>query len=326
LTAQPRFALAFDFGGTKLAAGLVDTSTGKILNLVRQPAPSALGADVCLQAMVDAGTSILQVTDIPRSEIRGIGISFGGMVSADRQTVVKSMHVKDWDAFPLPEQISMLFEMPAYMENDGNAAALGEWIFGAGKCTKNMLYVQVSTGVGSGLILSNRIFRGESLAGELGHVTVLPQGPDCACGKKGCIESLTSGWAFKKFALEAYPKAAPDSALFRLGSIDPERIDAEMLIQAYREGDLQAIEIIERGFHYLGLGISNAVALIDPHMVVLGGGITNAWDVMAPLLETAMDEYLPPIFRNGRVRLEHSILNGTETLLGAAMLTTDFAD
>jgi glucokinase len=189
-----------------------------------------------------------------------------------------------------------------------------------------MLYVQVSTGVGSGLILNNRIFRGEGLAGEFGHMTVIPNGPDCACGKKGCIESLTSGWALKNYAFEAFNHAAHDSALFRLGSMSPETIDAETLIQAYREKDPQADEIITRGFQYLGLGISNAVALIDPQMVVLGGGITRAWDVMAPVVSAAMEEYLPPLFRGGRVRLEHSLLNGTETLLGAAMLTTGFAD
>jgi glucokinase len=326
MSGHPRFALAFDFGGTKLAAGLVDISSGEILNLFRQPTPSSQGAEMCLQAIVEAGSTILQTTTVRRNEILGIGISFGGIVSPDRRTVIKSMHVKNWDAFSLPERISMLFEMPAYMENDGNAAALGEWTFGAGKNTENMLYVQVSTGVGTGLILNNRVFRGESLAGEFGHMTVIPNGPDCACGKKGCIESLTSGWALMKYAREAYQKCSSDSPLFRLTSFDPENISAEMLIQAYRERDNQAIEIIDRGFQFLGLGISNAVVLIDPKMVVLGGGITRSWDIMSPIVKAAMNEYLPPLFRNGRVRLEHSILNGTETLLGAAMLTTGFAD
>jgi glucokinase len=323
---QPHFALAFDFGGTKLAAGLVDITSGEILNLVRQPAPSEQGAEVCLQSMVDAGSKILEISNVLRSDILGIGISFGGIVSQDHRTVIKSMHVKNWDDFPLPERISKLFELPAYMENDGNAAALGERVFGAGKGTENMLYVQISTGVGSGLILNNRLFRGESLAGEFGHMTVIPNGPDCACGKKGCIESLTSGWALKKYALEAFNNAAPDSALFRLGSKDPKKIDAELLIQAFREKDPQAVEIITRGFQYLGLGISNAVALIDPRIVVLGGGITRAWDVLVPVVSSAMEEFLPPLFRDGRVRLEHSKLNGSETLLGAAMLTTGFAD
>jgi glucokinase len=321
----PLFALAFDFGGTKLASGLVNISTGEILNFIRQPAPSAQGAEVCLQAMVDSGTAILQSTNISRHAILGIGISFGGIVSKDRRTVIKSMHVKNWDNFPLPDRISMLFELPTFMDNDGNAAALGEWTFGAGKGTENMLYVQVSTGVGSGLILSNQIFRGESLAGEFGHMTVIPDGPDCACGKKGCIESLTSGWALRKYALEAFPKAPHKSALFELGSINPDAIDAELLIKAYREDDKQAVEIINRGFEYLGLGISNAIALVDPQVVVLGGGVTRAWDVMFPIVKAAMENYLPPLFRGDRVRLEHSVLNGSETLLGAAMLTTSVA-
>jgi glucokinase len=326
MISQPLYALAFDFGGTKLAAGLVNISSGEIINLIRRPAPSAQGAETCLQTMLDAGTEILQTTSISRQEMLGVGISFGGIVSEDRRTVVKSMHVKDWDNFPLPDRISMLFEMPAFMENDGNAAALGEWVFGAGKGSENMLYIQVSTGVGSGLILSNQIFRGQSLAGEFGHMTVIPAGPDCACGKKGCIESLASGWALKKYALAALNNAANDSPLYQLASKNPENIDAEMLIAAYRAGDYQAREIIHHSFQYLGLGISNAIALIDPNMVVLGGGVTRAWDVMLPIVLSAMQEYLPPLFRENRVRLEHSNLNGTETLLGAAMLTTGFAD
>jgi glucokinase len=326
MTQPQSYALAFDFGGTKLAAGLVNLASGEILNLIRLPAPSAQGAEACLQAMVDTGTAILQSTNIPRREILGIGISFGGLVSKDRRTVIKSMHVKNWDEFPLPDRLSMLFELPTFMDNDGNAAALGEWTFGAGKGCRNMLYVQVSTGIGSGLILSNQIFRGESLAGEFGHMTVIPDGPDCACGKKGCIESLASGWALKKYTLEAFQKAPHTSPLFELGSINPDSIDAELLIHAYRKGDKQAVEIINRGFEYLGLGISNAIALFDPQVVVLGGGVTRAWDVMFPIVKAALEKYLPPIFRDGRVRLEHSVLNGSETLLGAAMLTTRTAD
>ncbi len=322
---QPDYALAFDFGGTKLAAGLVNTSTGLISNLIRLPAPSAEGADACLQTMVKAGTTILQTCAILRKDIRGIGISFGGIVSDDLRTVVTSMHVKNWNNYPLPDKIASLFEIPSYMENDGNAAALGEWAFGSGKGTRNMLYVQVSTGVGSGLILSGKLFRGQGLAGEFGHMTIIPDGPACACGKNGCVESLTSGWAFKKYALEAFHKADTNSPLYRLGHPDPDLIDARLLIEAYREGDKLAAEIIERGFRSLGLGICHAAALLDPQIVVLGGGITRSWDVLAPIVQSTMQQYLPPLSRQ-RVQLAHSTLDGTETLIGAAMLTTEYAN
>jgi glucokinase len=325
MSSQSNYALAFDFGGTKLAAGLVNITDGSISNLVRLPAPAVEGADACLQAMVKAGTTILQTCVIPRNDIKGIGISFGGIVSDDLRTVVTSMHVRNWNSFPLPDKIAELFKIPTFMENDGNAAALGEWAFGAGKGTRNMLYVQVSTGVGSGLILSGKLFRGQGLAGEFGHMTIEPDGPVCACGKKGCVESLASGWALQQCALEAFQKAETNSPLYRLGHINPGQIDARMLIQACQEGDEQASIIVHRGFRALGLGICNAAALLDPEMVVLGGGITRNWDVLSPIIYATMQEFLLPVSQQ-RMKLAHSILDGTETLLGAAMLTSEYAD
>lgn len=318
---QPSYALALDFGGTKLAAGLVNLTSGSISNLIRLPAPAERGADACFQDMIKAGKTIIQSSAVASSELKGIGISFGGLISDDRRSVVTSMHVKDWNDFPLPEKISELFELPTFMENDGNAAALGEWAYGAGNRVDHMLYIQVSTGVGAGLILSGKLFRGQGLAGEFGHMTIEPDGPLCACGKKGCVESLASGWAFKKYGQEAYKKADTNSPLYRLGRSDPQQIDARLLIQAYREGDEAAEAIIERGFRSLGLGICHATALLDPQVIVIGGGVAHGWDVLSPIVLATMQQNLLPVARQ-RVKLIPSILDGTETLLGAAMLTT----
>jgi len=321
MTNTANFALAFDFGGTKLAASLINTATGTISNLIRLPAPAEQGADACFQAMVKTGSTILDSCAIPREEIKGIGISFGGIISDDGKSVVKSMHVKNWNNFPLPEKISSLFNLPTYMENDGNAAAIGEWIFGAGKGVSDMLYIQISTGVGSGLILSNRLFKGQGMAGEFGHMTVEPDGPLCACGKYGCVETLTSGWAFSKYGTEAYQNAEMDSPLYRLGNNNLGKIDAQLLFEACREGDIQAVKIVERGIDAVGLGLRYVVELIDPQLIVLGGGVTRSWDVMYPLIIKATQKYLSPLFQQ-RVKLVHSFFDGTETLLGAAMLTT----
>jgi glucokinase len=156
-------------------------------------------------------------------------------------------------------------------------------------------------------------------------MTIEPDGPVCACGKKGCVESLASGWALQQCALEAFQKAETNSPLYRLGHINPGQIDARMLIQACQEGDEQASIIVHRGFRALGLGICNAAALLDPEMVVLGGGITRNWDVLSPIIYATMQEFLLPVSQQ-RMKLAHSILDGTETLLGAAMLTSEYAD
>jgi len=319
---QPKYVLALDFGGTKLAAALVDLSAGEILESVVQPTPSDQGAD-SLRTMLQMGRQAVNKCAVSLVNLDGVGISFGGPISQDRRSVLRSLHVKDWDAFPLADYMADTFGVPASMDNDGNAAALGEWYFGAGRETENMLYIQASTGVGAGLILERRIYRGQGLAGEFGHLTVMADGPLCACGKRGCVESLTAGWALARCGQAAYEKAGPGSALKMLGDQASGQIDARLVLEACRQGDPAAKEMVERGFKYLGVGICNAVVLLDPQMVAIGGGISRAWDVMYPQLQSALAVYLPPMFQN-RVRLEWSQLKGTETLLGAALLTRGY--
>ena len=306
-----------------MAAAVVDVSSGEIKASEFQPTPAVKGADASLKAMIQAGQSVLNKLSMPTSAIGGVGISFGGPISQDRRHVLRSLHVPDWDAFPLTDYVTETFGLPAFMDNDGNAAALGEWYFGVGRGTNDMLYVQVSTGVGAGLILDRRVYRGQGLAAEFGHLTVMVDGPQCACGKRGCVESLTSGWAMARYGREAYDRSSPGSVLKILGDQASGLIDARLVIHACRQGDPQAKGIVERGFEYLGVGISNAVVMLDPQMVAIGGGISHAWDIMYPQLQNSLALYLPPMFQN-RVRIELSQLHGTETLLGAALLTLGF--
>ena len=320
---QPTYVLALDFGGTKLTSALVDVTSGQIEASERQPTPAAQGAEASLQAMVQAGRKILDKSQSRSSTIQGIGISFGGPVSLDRKSVLHSHHVADWDAFPLATHVSQVFGLPTYMDNDGNAAALGEWYFGAGRGSENMLYIQVSTGVGAGLVLRKQVYRGQGLAAEFGHVTVMVDGPECTCGKHGCVESLTGGWALARDGQAAFEKAREDSPLKILAGQNPQGIDAKLVFDAYRQGDPLSKEIVERAFYYLGLGISNAIILLDPQIVVVGGGIAHAWDIMYPLLQSALGDHLQPMFRH-RARVVNSALDGVETLLGAALLTQGF--
>ncbi len=322
---QPSYALVFDFGGTKLASGLVDLASGNLVEIERQATPAEQGAEASLQAMIQAGQRMLAALpgQVSPLALKGIGISFGGPVSQDRKRVLHSHHVADWDSYPLVEQVSQVFGLPTYMDNDANVAALGEWYFGAGRGTEDMVYIQVSTGVGGGLILGKQLYRGQGMAGEFGHTTVMPGGPLCTCGRYGCVESLTGGWALARDGKEAYPKAAENSPLKKLGLANPQAMSAELVLNACRQGDPLAAQIVERAFLYLGIGMCNAIQLFDPQMVVIGGGISRAWDVMYPQLQASMAVHLPPLFQH-RTRIEVSALHGTETLLGAALLTLGY--
>lgn len=302
----PPYVLAVDFGGTKLAAAVVDVARGELVVSARCPTPAG-GAEASLAALIALAQAALRQSPGP---VTAIGISFGGPVSADRRTVLRSMHVGAWEGISLPARLSAVLGLPAAMDNDGNLAALGEWAFGAGRGVRSLLYIQVSTGIGAGLVLEGQVYRGQGLAGEFGHLTVMPDGPCCSCGKRGCVESLASGWALAR------------DGQAQLGGAPPP--DAEQVLVAARAGNPVAQAIVRRAFTALGQGIAAAITLLDPELVVLGGGVARAEDWMRPLVTAALADYLPPMLQ-GRTRLEFSPLHGSETLLGAALLAVNEA-
>jgi glucokinase len=318
-----RPVLVFDFGGTKLAAGVVDADRGRVLAFVRIPTPASQGASGSIDAIVQSGRQALETAGVGLDELHGgIGISFGGPVSKDRRTVLRSMHVEGWDSIDLSDRIAAHFDRPAFMDNDANAAALGEWAYGAGKGAENLLYVQISTGIGAGLIVQRKVYRGSGLAGELGHSTVLVDGPLCSCGKRGCLESLAAGWAIAREG-RALLENGGSSRLAELSDHRPERMDAELVLRASQEGDPGSLAVVERAFRYLAMGIANAICLLDPDVVVIGGGVSRSRSVVRAILEPELEESLPAMFR-GRVRLAFSELEGLETLLGAALLAQGY--
>lgn len=309
--------LALDFGGTKLAAAVVDPISGEIRAVQRHSTPARQGARASIQTMFELGRQALREAGL--SVPTRVGISFGGPVASDRTTVLKSNHVADWEGMPLPQLARDAFGCPAYMDNDANAAALGAWAFDAHRQPDHMVYIQVSTGVGGGLIFNRALYRGGALAGEFGHITVEPGGPLCACGKHGCVESLCSGWALARDGRADLQQADPHSPLYRLSTGSPENVDARLLIQAAEEGDPLAKARIEHGFTALGIAIANVICLLDPELVVLGGGITRAESTMRAILEPVLAREVHPLFQT-RYRLQFSRLDGKETLLGAALL------
>jgi glucokinase len=195
-----------------------------------------------------------------------------------------SHHVPGWENVPLQAHFAEAFSAPVRVDNDANVAALGEWRFGAGRGVDDMLYVTVSTGVGGGWILDGRPYRGaDGLAGEIGHTVVDPNGPLCLCGKRGCVERLASG-----------PYMAQDVAAAR--GLSSEHVTGKLVADWAAAGEETAVTILERGARGLGVGIGNAVNLLNPSRVVLGGGITKSGDRWWQLVrQTAQATALPEI-------------------------------
>ena len=256
--------LACDFGGTKLSAAVVDTAVLKQSrpiwqNHLRRFSPPGATAETDIQMMIEMGEELL-AGERPFA----IGISFGGPVDYQNGVVRLSHHVPGWENIPLQERFTQVFNAPVRVDNDANVAALGEWRFGAGRGVMDMLYVTVSTGVGGGWILAGRPYRGvDGMAGEIGHTVVDPSGPQCLCGKRGCVERLASG-----------PYMAQDVAA--LLGLPNERVSGELVAEWAAEGNETAVAILERGARGLGMGIGNAANLLNPSRVVLGGGVTKS--------------------------------------------------
>jgi glucokinase len=308
-------ALALDFGGTKLAAGIVDLRTGQVIAQRRIPTYSG-SAQQNLDSMIEIGNELLAYVDL--RTMLGIGISFGGPLELDRHHIARSMHIPGWENIALPDLITEAFQLPAVMDNDANLASLGEWRFGAGRGTTHMLYIQVSTGIGSGLILDGHLYRGTGTAGEFGHLTVMLDGPLCTCGKRGCVESFAAGWAIARDGRQAVLDHGDKTLLYSQVDGNADLVTAQYVIEAARAGDLVAQAIISQAFSFLGMGIANAINLLGPELVVLGGGVAKAGDLILQPIMQALNSHLFPSL--SRPRLTFSILGDEATLFGAAAL------
>lgn len=254
------YVLGLDFGGTKLAAGVVD-ETGCVVASARCPSPP--DADAGLAAML-ALQATLRSPELP---IRAVGVSFGGPVEADGRSVRLSMHVAGWEGLPLAERLEAALGVPASIANDGDAAALAEYRFGAGRGVRHMLYMTVSTGIGGGIIIAGQLHRGEhAWAGEVGHMVLKPDGPACPCGRNGCLESLSSGLSVAREAR---------SRLQHLRPHDPTSLSARDVALAAHSDPL-ARAVWDEAMMWLGVGVASAANLLNPGRVVLGGGLTGA--------------------------------------------------
>jgi glucokinase len=271
--------LALDFGGTKLTAAMVaraDVLSGgrEWLACQRIFSPADADAQFDIRTMVALGRQILE-GKMPL----GIGVSFGGPADFTTGVVRRSDHVPGWENIPLQQLLEGEFGAPVSLDNDANAAALGEQQFGAGKGYQDLLYITVSTGVGGGWILNGRPWRGrEGMAGEIGHSVIDPSGPSCLCGKRGCVERYASGPYMAQDARQWLEQAPERGRILRaLGREGP--VSAEMVAEAAQQGDELAAEIVKRGAWAVGVGIGNTVNVMNPSLFVLGGGVTKAGEL-----------------------------------------------
>ncbi|MBI2940609.1 MAG: ROK family protein [Chloroflexi bacterium] len=357
-----RFFLGLDFGGTKLAVGLVDGADGQVLARAQQPTPPA-GADASIDAVVAMAQRVWLAADVEPGRVAGAGISFGGPVDAAHGVVLLSHHAPGWEHMPLTRVLGERLGLPTCLDNDANVQALGEARCGAGRGARVVLYLTVSTGIGGGIVVDGRIYRGaHGLAGEIGHTIVQPNGPVCTCGKRGCLESVAAGPAIARAAARALVEAPGQGAILRelltrdreaeeranrgeegrgeerhgeyLQAVAerPEKgvalrqraaagepLTAALVFEAARAGDALANRVVDEAIGWLAIGIANAVNVVDPDIVVLGGGVSRAGERLFSPLRAAIAGMCAPA-DPAAVRLEPAALGDDVGIVGAASL------
>lgn len=307
-----------DVGGTKIAAGLV-TGDGRIVERRRRATPAHDG-DATALAVVELVEELRATTTRP---VTGVGIGVPGFVNAARDDVLLAPNMA-WPVKPIGDVVAAATGLPTVLENDGNAAAWGEHRYGAGQGSADMLLVCVGTGIGGGLVLGGRLHRGGGMAGEVGHLALVPGGEPCGCGLRGCWEAYASGTAMTRAARAAVTARAPGSE--RLSSLtggDPARVTGGLVTEAALAGDPFSRDLLHRLGTRVGQGLASLVAVLDPTLVVIGGGVVEAGDLLLGPVAASLHRNTTGAGVRAMPRLAAAGLGNDAGLVGAAALAAD---
>ncbi len=306
-------AIGVDIGGTKIAAGLVSKS-GELLKRESEPTPDdsskipAIVADLAERLAGD-------------EKIVGIGIGAAGFTSTDRTTVRFAPNI-NWIDEPLAERVSKLADLPVVVENDANAAAWGEFTFGAGEDTDDLLLVTVGTGVGGGIVHRGQLYRGGfGIAAEIGHMRIVPNGIECGCGEHGCFEQYASGSALVRVARERVANGDRGTeALKALADGDLDNITGPGLTELAHDGDALSIELLADVGQWIGEGLAILASILDPRVVAIGGGVAAAGDLLLGPVVDAFETHLPARSHRPQAEVRLAALGNAAGIIGAADL------
>lgn len=290
------YVLGIDLGGTKIAAAISDMQ-GNIIFKDTIETESDKGKEVVFQNIVSLVNEVIKNSGKNLVEIVSIGIGSPGPLNIEEGLILNAANLP-FKEFPLVNRLKEIFKKDIYLENDANVAALAEYKFGAGKGTKNMIYITVSTGVGAGAIIDGKLYNGSTFNSlEIGHTIVQPiDGALCGCGSYGCLEAYASGTAIARIAREGLEAGAESSLK------DYEKVTSYEVYLESEKGDEIANEILDYAFTYLGVGVGNAIVTFDPEAIVIGGGVSKMGDRMFnKVRETVNERYLKVLVENCKI-------------------------
>lgn len=308
--------IGVDIGGTKIAVGLV-TSNGKLISQRSFPTYTDKGSDWIIEHVIEEISNLVTHAHIPIHDIHSIGFGVPGTVDLATGNVVLAPNIY-WRDVPLGEKMNAAFpEIPVYIDQDTNTAVLGEYMACQDASVENLFFITISTGVGSGIILDKKLYRGRfNSAGEIGHTIVEKDGIPCTCGSKGCLQAYAKGPAIADIVLQRIKKGEK-SCLEE--QIRDDRLTAIQVAEAASKGDSLAKEVLFKAAEYIGIALANVVSLLNPDLIVIGGGVTQSGSLFIDRIkETAKSFCYPPAKESFRIELTRNL--GENAIIGAGLL------
>jgi glucokinase len=306
-------AIGIDIGGTKIAGALVDAE-GQILKDLRVPTPAEDP-----NALVDAVVGLIEELS-KGQEVLGAGIAAAGFIDADQANIIYAPNLS-WRNEPFKAKLEARLSIPVIIENDANAAGWAEYRYGAGKGYKHMIMLTIGTGVGGAVITDGKMLRGGfGIAGELGHLRIVPDGILCGCGQKGCLESYGSGTALLKAAKDLAASESQEGARLRELEASAGKLTGHEVYQAILESDPGALRILAELGSWLGQAIASLTAVLDPEVVVIGGGVSAAGDLLLNPIREAYLKHLPAQGFRPELRISAAEFVNDAGVVGAADL------
>lgn len=276
-----RCYIAVDIGGTQIRAALYPEEGFTPLQQMRIPTVDNN------QAPLERMIQLIQQIWPEDGEVKSIAIASPGFINSAEGLVLSAPNIAGFTNLPVARIVAKRFSVPVFLGNDANLAVMGESLFGSGRGHQDILYLTISTGIGGGIISHGRLVEGtHGIAGELGHVTVEPDGPLCACGKRGHLEALASGTAIAKYVMDK--RSEGRTSLFPQGSLP----DGKEIAEAARKGDALSIEAFERAGFYLGRALADFLAIFNPSLLILGGGVSFSGDLLRIPLKRSLDQHV----------------------------------
>ena len=307
---EKKYVVGVDLGGTKIYTALVDLDG----NIIKEKTVETLaheGEQAVMGRIIDTIDYVTEGTD--KNLIKSIGIGSPGPLDVKNGIIIENSNLP-FKNFAIVKTIKEKYDLPTYLDNDANVATLGEFMFGAGKGTENMVFITASTGIGGGAVLNGKLFRGSTgNALEVGHITVSTEGPRCGCGNIGCAEALGSGTAIGKRAKEAVLSNVETSLK------NYEDVTAKEVFIEAANGDRVAKNILKSSLTYLGIAVANTITNFDPEKVVIGGGVVNGGDIVIDTIRKVVEERCMSTFV-ANCTVEKAVLGGKAGVLGAAAL------